>query len=122
MVWKFTGDKPVYQQIMALLRHAVLRGTFPPGSKIPPVRDLAREAQVNPNTMQRALSELEQEGLLTACGTIGRFVTDDPQVLQRLREAIIKDTMRDCARQLNTVGLTLEEAARLLPELEKEDV
>ena len=59
MNWKFSGDRPVYQQIMENIRGSVLRGEMPPGGKIPSVRDLAAQAQVNPNTMQRAMTELE---------------------------------------------------------------
>ena len=63
MNWKFAGDRPVYQQIMENIRGAVLRGELPPGGRVPSVRELAMQAQVNPNTMQRALTELEREGL-----------------------------------------------------------
>ena len=72
MNWKFSGDRPVYQQIMENIRGAVLRGELPPGGKIPSVRDLAAEAQVNPNTMQRALAELERDGLVYSQRTTGR--------------------------------------------------
>ena len=73
MNWKFAGDRPVYQQIMAAIRGAILKGELPPGGKVPSVRDLAAQAQVNPNTMQRALTELEREGLLVSGGTSGRM-------------------------------------------------
>ena len=75
MNWKFTGERPVYQQIVATIRAAILTGEYPPGMKVPSVRDLAAQAQVNPNTMQRALTELEREGLLLGGGTSGRTVT-----------------------------------------------
>ena len=77
MEWKFTGDRPVYQQIMEAVNGAVLKGELKPGQKVPSVRDLAAAAKVNPNTMQRALTELEREGLLVGCGTSGRYVTTD---------------------------------------------
>ena len=64
MNWKFAGDRPVYQQIMAAIRGAILKGELPPGGKVPSVRDLAAQAQVNPNTMQRALAELERLELI----------------------------------------------------------
>ena len=74
MNWKFAGDRPVYQQIMAAIRGAILKGELPPGGKVPSVRDLAAQAQVNPNTMQRALTELEREGLLVSGGTSAYIV------------------------------------------------
>ncbi len=121
MQWKFEGGSPVYQQIMDQIRHAVMAGEFPPGSRIPAVRELAAQARVNPNTMQRALSQLEQEKLLIAYGTTGRFVTNDEQVLEAIHQAEIKNVVRSCSRQLEAVGLSLQEAACLLQEMEKEE-
>ena len=99
MNWKFSGDRPVYQQIMAAVRGAVLTGELPPGGKVPSVRDLAAEAQVNPNTMQRALTELEREGLLVGGGTSGRRVTTDDTVLQAMRQRILTELARECAEK-----------------------
>ena len=121
MNWKFTGDRPVYQQIMALIRGAVLRGELPPGGKIPSVRDLAAEAQVNPNTMQRAMTELEREGLLVSGGTSGRTVTENPEVLEKMRDVILKELARECAEKFMVFGITPTQAAELLLRLEKED-
>lgn len=120
MNWKFTGDRPVYQQIMALIRGAVLRGELPPGGKIPSVRDLAAQAQVNPNTMQRAMTELEREGLLISGGTSGRTVTENPEVLEKMREMILEELARECAEKFMVFGITPTQAAQLLLNLEKE--
>ena len=119
MNWKFSGDRPVYQQIMALIRGAVLRGELPPGGKIPSVRDLAAEAQVNPNTMQRAMTELEREGLLVSGGTSGRTVTENPQVLEQLRDRTLEELARECAEKFMVFGITPTQAAELLLKLEK---
>ena len=86
MDWKFAGSKPVYLQIMEQFRAAVLSGEYPPGGRVPSVRELAAEARVNPNTVQRALTELEREGLLTGGGTTGRWVTEDEETLEALRQ------------------------------------
>ena len=120
MNWKFTGDRPVYQQIMALIRGAILKGELPPGGKIPSVRDLAAEAQVNPNTMQRALTELEREGLLISGGTSGRSVTENPEVLEKMREKALEELARECAEKFMVFGITPSQAAQLLLNLEKE--
>lgn len=121
MEWKFTGDKPVYQQIMEQLRSTILTGEYTPGDRIPSVRELAAQAKVNPNTMQRALTELEEEKLLVNLGTTGRCVTDDQQILEQLRSRIIDQTVRHCAQQFSALGLTMQEAARLLRELEEKE-
>ena len=119
MNWKFTGDRPVYQQIMQTLRGAVLKGALPPGGKIPSVRDLAAEAQVNPNTMQRALTELEREGLLVSGGTSGRSVTEDAGILCKMKQDILTDLARECAEKFMMFGVTPSQAAQLLLDLEQ---
>ena len=120
MKWDFKSGEPIYQQIIRVLRTQIVSGIYPPGSRFPAVRELALEAGVNPNTMQRALTELEEEKLLVNLGTTGRCVTDDQQILEQLRSRIIDQTVRHCAQQFSALGLTMQEAARLLRELEEE--
>ena len=114
MHWKIDSSRPVYLQIMEHIRSAVLSNEFPPGIRIPSVRDVAVAASVNPNTMQRALTELEHEGLLICKGTLGRFVTDDSEILDAIRQEAITQAVRTSAAQFRTLGLTMEEAARLI--------
>ena len=121
MNWKFSGDRPVYQQIMENIRGAVLRGELPPGGRVPSVRELAMQAQVNPNTMQRALTELEREGLLIGGGTSGRTVTKDALVLQKMRQQALEDLARECAEKFMVFGVSRAQAAELLRGLEKEE-
>ena len=78
---------PIYLQIMQNIKHAIVSGNWPPGGRVPPVRDLAASYQVNPNTMQRALTELEREGLVYSERTAGRFVTGDTGRIAGLRRA-----------------------------------
>ena len=120
MNWKFTGDRPVYQQIMAAIRGSILKGELSPGSKVPSVRDLAAEAQVNPNTMQRALTELEREGLLVGGGTSGRTVTTNEAVLTATRERLLHELAQECAEKFMVFGITPTQAAELLLGLEGE--
>ena len=117
MNWKFTGDRPVYQQIMETLRGAILKGALPPGGKVPSVRDLAAQAQVNPNTMQRALTELEREGLLVGGGTSGRKVTTDAEILNAMKDRILWELARECAEKFMVFGVTPTQAAQLLRDL-----
>lgn len=120
MNWKFTGDRPVYQQIMAAIRGSILKGELSPGSKVPSVRDLAAEAQVNPNTMQRALTELEREGLLVGGGTSGRTVTTNEEILNAAKERILHELAQECAEKFMVFGITPTQAAELLLALEGE--
>ena len=120
MNWKFTGDRPVYQQIMAAIRGSILKGELSPGSKVPSVRDLAAQAQVNPNTMQRALTELEREGLLVSGGTSGRTVTTNEEILSAARARILHELAQECAEKFMVFGITPTQAAGLLLQLEGE--
>ncbi len=119
MNWKFTGDRPVYQQIMESVRGSILKGELAPGGKVPSVRELAAQAQVNPNTMQRALTELEREGLLVGGGTNGRTVTTDQTVLSSLRKRILTGLARECAEKFMVFGIGPTQAAQLLMELDQ---
>ena len=84
MKWDFKSGEPIYQQIMRVLRTQIASGVYPPGCRFPAVRELALEAGVNPNTMQRALAELEREGLLETVRTTGKFVTEDKELISRM--------------------------------------
>ena len=111
MDWRFTGDRPVYQQIMSQIRGQIIQRKLLPGGRIPSVRELAAQAQVNPNTIQRAMNELEREGLLISGGTNGRTVTEDLEVLERIRTQELTDLARECAERFRVFGLSPREAA-----------
>ena len=121
MNWKFVGDRPVAQPIMALIRGGILTGELSPGQKIPSVRDLAAQAQVNPNTVQRALTELEREGLLVSGGTSGRRVTEEETVLEEMKEQSILELARECAEKFRVFGLSPAQAAQRLMLLEEQE-
>lgn len=121
MEWKFTGERPVYQQIMVSLRGAVIRGELAPGGKVPSVRELAAQTQVNPNTVQRALTELEREGLLVGGGTAGRSVTQDQQILNAARKEALEELAKDCAQRFKLLGISPAQGARLIIELDEEE-
>ena len=116
MDWKFTGDRPIWQQLTEQLTLRILKGQYPPGERLPAVRELAAQAGVNPNTMQRALAQLEQEGLARADRTAGRLVSQDAAVLEatRLREA--RGVVRDYFEAMSALGYSRERAVELLKE------
>ena len=111
MKWVFEDGIPIYQQIVRFLRVGIANGTYPPGSKLPAVRDLAMEAGVNPNTMQRALAELERRGLVFSERTSGRFVTKEDEVLKALHEDLAKKYFEELADKLHKIGMSGEEIA-----------
>lgn len=114
MEWDITAGRPVYMQLVEQLEQALVTGAWPPGTRIPPVRELAAEAGVNPNTMQRALQALEGRGLLQAQRTAGRTVTADAEVLGSLRAARATALVEGLARQLKTLGFDAQQAQALL--------
>ena len=118
MDWNFRNDQPIYSQLTQRLTEAIVSGIYAPGEKLPSVRELAVEAGVNPNTMQRALTELEREGLLVSGGTSGRSVTQDEAVLVAMREQTLEELARECAEKFMTFGVTPTQAAQLLLGLE----
>ena len=77
MQWNFDGNAPIYTQLVDQIKLGIVSGEWIPGQRVPAVRELAVEAGVNPNTMQRALQELERQGLMFSQRTSGRFVTED---------------------------------------------
>ena len=122
MNWKFAGDRPVYQQIMAAIRGAILKGELPPGGKVPSVRDLAAQAQVNPNTMQRALAELEAQGLVETHRTSGRTVTKNGQAVEEMKQALARGCAGEYVKNMGRLGIPQPEAARMAAEYKEESV
>ncbi len=114
MEWKFKEGIPIYQQIIQSIQLLICRGEYPPGGKLPTVRDLALEAGVNPNTMQRALAELEREGLLRSERTSGRFVTEDKEVLAKLKQDLARGYIQALFENLQGLGLSPEEIPALI--------
>ena len=90
MAWSFSSHRPLYYQVAARIKHSIISGEYAPGEQIPSVRQLALDAAVNPNTVQHAFSHLESLGLIESRGTVGRFVTEDTEIIEkcRLSEAV----------------------------------
>jgi len=116
MSWIFDDTRPVYLQIIWEIRQRILAGIYKPGEKLPSVRDLAVEAAVNPNTMQRALSEMEKEGLIHSERTSGRFVTDDMSLIKRLQRTAAEEIISETLSRLEKTGLAREEILKLIAE------
>jgi len=119
LAWKFNSQVPVSLQIVGKLRSDIITGKYKPGEQFPTVRQLAYEASVNPNTMQKALALLETEGLLISKGTVGRFVTSDIAVIERTKNEIRRAYMSDVIRQALEIGITKEEFINYIRESEE---
>ena len=122
MEWYFRNDQPIYTQLTQQITLAILSGSIPSGGRLPTVRELAAEAGVNPNTMQRALSELEREGLLYSARTSGRYVTDDANLVHSLKRRLAEGRIEAFLREMRELGFGNEELLDILrQELEKEE-
>ena len=106
---KLKENMPIYVQIMNRVREAIASGELKPGDKIASVRDLAADFEVNPNTMQRALTELEREGLLLSERTQGRYVTSDAKAIGELRKDIARQAADSFRREMAALGFNEEE-------------
>lgn len=120
MSWEFDANRPIYLQLMEQLKINIITGVYPPGSKIPSVRDLAMETGVNPNTMQRALTELERENLLYSQRTNGRFVTEDENMIKVLQKNLAEQQIKEFIANMKTIGLKRQEIIDLLANLLQE--
>ena len=114
MEWNITAGRPVYLQLIEQLQLAIVTGALPAGARVPPVRELAAEAGVNPNTMQKALQELENRGLMQTQRTAGRTVTGDTALLEALRRQQAEAYAGQFLQKMQALGLTPQQVQELL--------
>ena len=96
---KLQENMPIYMQIMNRVRESIASGELAPGERVASVREMAADFEVNPNTMQRALNELEREGLLISERTAGRFVTTDRQLIMQLKKEAAEEAAARASMQ-----------------------
>lgn len=121
MQWKLSDNRPIYVQLMETITAAIASGTLAAGSRLPSVREMAAQAGVNPNTMQRALAELEREGLLYSQRTAGRFVTDQSDRITQKRKELAMQQIRIFLSSMKEMGYTSEQTLNLIQQAVKEE-
>jgi len=112
--WKFTNDRPLYAQIVEEIQKRILAGVYPLGSSLPSVRTLALEAAVNPNTMQKAMVELESQELIYTQRTSGRSVTTNERLIMELKERIASEYIEQYFEGMKSLGIEREAAVEML--------
>lgn len=117
MKFVFDNERPIYVQLVEQLRLAVISGAYEPGERLPSVRELALSAKVNPNTMQRALTELEGEKLIFTERTNGKFVTEDVAVIENAKKSLASVKARRFIEDMRQIGIPFEDAVNYLNEL-----
>lgn len=120
MLWELNADRPLYAQLIEQIELKICAGVYPSGSRLPSVRELAREASVNPNTMQRALAGLEESGLLYTQRTSGRFVTEDRELVKRVKHRLVREHTWAFLEKMLRLGFDHEEIMAALSMIMKE--
>lgn len=119
MPWDLDNERPIYLQLMERIQQDIVSGVYKPGDKIPSVRDLALDAAVNPNTMQKALSELERSGLVYSQRTSGRFITEDAKMLSDLKKKLAFEHIQTFFQKMRQLGFSDRETLNIIQEMVK---
>ncbi|WP_236895505.1 GntR family transcriptional regulator [Clostridium beijerinckii] len=120
MSWDFNDDRPIYMQLMEQIQLRIVSGIYKAGEKLPSVRDMAGDAAVNPNTMQKALTELERTGLVFSQRTSGRFITEDVNMIKNIRNGLARDQIEKFLHNMERIGYTNQETIQLIEIISKE--
>ena len=119
MEWELKSDRPIYTQLLEEMKRRIVSGYYKPGEKLLPVRELAQEAKVNPNTMQKALSELERENLVFAVRTTGRYITEDADLIAETKKEFAASHVENYYTQMRVLGYEKKEMIELLSNYEE---
>ena len=109
MAWELDSKRSIYGQLVDVILRRIVTGVYPSGSKLDSVRELAAEAGVNPNTMQRALSELERTGIISTQRTSGKYVTEDIEMIENIKTKMANDLAEQFFRDLGELGFGSDE-------------
>ena len=120
MSWDLKSDRPIYAQLIEQLELKICSGIYALGSKLPSVRDLAQEASVNPNTMQRALAKLEEDGLLYTNRTSGRFVSEDVKLVQKTIYSLAQEHLQEFIEKMKRLGFDQKDILNILANMLEE--
>jgi DNA-binding transcriptional regulator YhcF (GntR family) len=114
MQWKLDNNAPLYLQIADIIKLGIVSGQYPPGNRIDSVRDFAEQSGVNPNTMQRALGKLEDEGLLLTNRTTGKYVTEDIHMIDKVKHELARQYIENFLASMKQMGFRAEEIAAII--------
>ena len=121
MDYIFDNERPIYVQLVEKLRIEIVSGKLKSGKRIPSVRELALTARVNPNTMQKALAELEEQGLIYTERTNGKFVTENKELIEKIKKELAEEKVNNYIKDMKNIGITYEESIKYLQELGRKE-
>jgi DNA-binding transcriptional regulator YhcF (GntR family) len=110
----FDENRPIYMQIMDLIKKQMISKEFMPGEKLPSVRDMSKQLEVNPNTVQRAYLEMEREMLVYTKRGQGTFIVDEPEVVSKLRQEMVLDRVATFVREMEEFGFSHDELLKII--------
>ena len=121
MKWNLDSDRPIFSQIIEIIQKDIVSGVLAPGEKLPSVRNLAADASVNPNTVQKAFSELERMGLVYSQRTSGKFITEDVGMIEETKKEMAKTLISSFLNNMEQLGFTKDEALALTKKAREEE-
>ena len=121
MAWNLSNDRPIYAQIIERIEMQIISGYYKPGDRLPSVREFAAEAGVNPNTMQKALGELERKQLIITQRTSGKVVTEDFSMIEDVKKQFANEQIKMFLQKMNELGIGKEETIQLLQGVSEEE-
>ena len=116
----FDNERPIYIQLVEMIRIDIVSGKFKKGQKLPSVRELALIMKVNPNTMQKALAELENEKLIYTERTNGKYVTEEKKLIEKIKKELANKTVSTYLNNMKNIGFSKEEATNYLKKSKEE--
>ena len=120
MAWDLSSDRPIYTQILEKIQTRIISGIYKPGERLPSVRELAAEASVNPNTMQKAFTELERSGLIQTQRNSGRTVTEDTSMIKQIQTQVALSQVQSFFSTMMELGFNKEEILAFVKEAMEE--
>ncbi len=117
MAYVFDNERPIYIQLVEMIRTYIVSGKFKKGERLPSVRELALMMKVNPNTMQKALVELEDEKLIYTERTNGKYVTEDEKLIEKIKKQLAQEKVNNYLNSMKNIGISYELAVKYLQEL-----
>ena len=114
MAWEIDSKRSIYSQLLEIIMRRIVTGVYSAGSKLDSVRDLAQEAGVNPNTMQKALTELESDQLIFTERTNGKYVTKDQCLLAKIKAELATNLADNYLADMAKIGITPAESIKYI--------
>jgi DNA-binding transcriptional regulator YhcF (GntR family) len=120
MPWDLKSDRAIYTQLIEQIELMIFSGIYPPGARLPSVRDMAQDAAVNPNTMQRALARLEEDGLIITHRTSGRSITEDGNMIKKAKTRLAQGQVAEFLEKMQKLGFDQKDVLAIITDMLKE--